>query len=169
MASANLTAARLREVLHYCPDTGGFTWRFSRRGVKAGSVAGSVSKEQGYRYICVDRRSYLAHRLAWLYMNGEWPAEQVDHKFGIRDDNRWSELRAANNTFNRQNMRAARHDNKSAGLLGVSIQRGNGDARYRARITTNGVEQLIGRFDTAEAAHAAYIEAKRRLHASCVI
>lgn len=58
---------RLCELLHYCPETGIFTWKVTRKGLaKAGTVAGSTNG-RGYRQISVDGKLYLAHRLAWFY------------------------------------------------------------------------------------------------------
>ena len=105
-----LTAERLREVLAYDPDTGVFTWKartspFSR--VNVGDVAGNLRRD-GYIEICVDGRKHQSHRLAWLYVYGEWPADQIDHINGIRTDNRIANLREANNAENHHNLRKAR-------------------------------------------------------------
>jgi hypothetical protein len=94
-----LTAARLRERLHYDPKTGVFTRRWSRKGFKAGSVSGGKLSD-GHIGVTVDGRQYYAHRLAWLWMTGEWPDPETDHKDGDAPDgtvtlvaidrNRWS-------------------------------------------------------------------------------
>lgn len=154
-----ITATRLRELLAYDPATGLFTWA-ANHGTKcrAGEVAGS-DHGKGYIQIQLDGRNYLAHRLAWLYVTGEWPSHGVDHKHGNRSDNRWDELRAATNSQNQQNLRKAR-SRSLTGLLGVSR---NGK-RWKSNITLNGVQKHIGTFDTPEQAHAAYIEVKRQQH-----
>jgi hypothetical protein len=171
MATANLTAARLRDLLHYDPETGAFTWRFSRKGRpgKAGAVAGTVDKRFGYRYIGLDGQRHGTQRLAWLYMTGEWPSAEVDHIDGDRTNDQWNNLRDVPLRMNRENIRKARSDNTSTGFLGVRINRKNGDARYQARITVKGKEMHLGRFDTPEEAHEAYLAAKRALHAGCTI
>src|SRR5690606_5927947 len=100
MAAHDLTAARLRELLHYDPETGIFIWlpkpqsAFSKsRHHKAaytryaGKVAGSL-KKRGYCYIKIDGVMYGAHRLAWLYVHGCWPLNQIDHMNRQRADNR---------------------------------------------------------------------------------
>ena len=159
-----LTADRLREVLHYAPDTGVFTWlvKTSTR-IKVGDVAGSASA-RGYVWVRVDGVLLLAHRLAFLWMTGEWPPQFVDHINGVRDDNRWSNLRPATRAENNQNQRRARSDNK-LGLLGVCRYRN----RFRATIAVDGQRIHIGTFDAPEQAHAAYLKTKRELHGGCTI
>lgn len=170
MATANISAARLRELLYYNPETGVFTWRFSRKGRKgvAGSQAGTQHRK-GYRYITLDRLRESEHRLAWLYVHGMLPCSEVDHINGKRDDNRLANLRVVDPTTNRENLHAAKTQNKSSGFLGVSRCLAKKDLRFKARITVKGKEILLGRFDTAEAAHAAYLEAKRVHHPGCTI
>lgn len=88
MAAAILTHARLRELLDYNAETGVFTWRVSRQGhCKAGSAAGA-RRHDGYIRICVDQRRVWGHRLAWFYVHGEWPSQQIDHINGNPSDNR---------------------------------------------------------------------------------
>lgn len=91
---AILTAENLRELLCYDPETGIFTWRNTRhwRSVE-GTQAGGCSHERGYRIIRLNYQAYLAHRLAWLYVYGVWPSQEVDHINGKPDDNSISNLR----------------------------------------------------------------------------
>lgn len=156
-----VTASRLREVMDYDPATGAFTWRTKCGSKAAGGIAGTPHKE--YVRIQVDGRLYRAHRLAWLYMTGEWPIE-VDHRNGVGSDNRWGNLRPADRFTNMQNKRRA-HRNSKTGLLGAFPQ---GD-RFRARIRIESKCVSLGMFATAEAAHAAYVEAKRKHHAGCTL
>jgi len=114
-----LTAERLREVLRYEPETGVFVWRVrAARRIHVGAVAGNISPSSGYRFIGVDCRLYGAHRLAWLYMTGEWPKHQVDHVNMDCADNRWANLRDATCSQNTANS-CVRINNKS-GFKGVS-------------------------------------------------
>jgi len=156
-----LTQERLKSLIHYNPETGVFTW-LVRRGGKAlaGSVAGSIT-DQGYVLIRVDRHNWKAHRLAWLYMTGEQPPRLLDHKNCNRIDNRWSNIRRMDPSGNSQNVRAANRDSWT-GYLGVTVDKRNG--RYVAQIVKDGKNHYIGRFSTAEEAHAAYLEVKRVLH-----
>jgi HNH endonuclease len=163
-ARTQLTQARLKEVLHYEPTTGVFTWlvQTSNR-TRVGKPATALS-DLGYIRLSIDYWRLYAHRLAWLYMTGEWPKIQIDHKNTIRTDNRWDNLREATNKFNNENRRTAHRTSKS-GLLGVRRHRD----KFTARIYAEGKEKHLGMFPTPELAHAAYIEAKRRLHAGCTL
>ena len=159
-----LTAERLRLVLDYDATTGAFRWRERRQGVRADGTAGCVCKRRNTVVIFVDGKLYLAHRLAWLHVHGEWPRQQVDHIDGDSLNNRIANLRDVSVSVNQQNRkRAARHS--SSGVMGVRARNG----RWAAEIRVNGRVHRLGRFDTPEAAHAAYIAAKRRLHPGCTL
>ena len=160
MAEAPLTQARLKELLHYGPETGVFTWRVNRRGgMKAGNRAGSPGGI-GYRYVTVAGRSYPEHRLAFFYMTGEFPPEDTDHINGKRSDNRWSNLRAATRSQNLGNMDVGPRN--TSGYKGVSLMRRDG--LWRATIRMRGKVKNLGHFDTPEEAHAAYCHAAERVH-----
>jgi HNH endonuclease/AP2 domain len=113
--------------------------------------------------ICVDRQHYLAHRLAWLYMTGAWPKDQLDHKNGVRNDNRWHNLRettAQENAHNQDdNSKKANCYSKHIGVSWHKQRR-----RWRAYIKVSGKNRHIGLFDTEKAARAAYLKAKDELH-----
>jgi hypothetical protein len=156
-----LNAQRLREVLLYSPISGSFRWckMLSNKG-PVGAVAGRLDSH-GHVVIGIDRRLYRANRLAWLYMTGEWPAGEVDHKDTVRENNAWSNLRDVPHAINMQNSRQARSSN-AVGLLGVHLCAQT--KKYRAAITLNGKCKQLGRFDTPELAHLAYVAAKRVMH-----
>ena len=155
-----ITQSRLKELLHYDPETGVFTWAVRRNGIRNGGVAGGLDAK-GYRKIGVDGRLYLAHRLAWLYVHGVWPQAQMDHRNGVHDDNRISNLREATNAQNSQNR--ALHANNTSGFPGVTWfwQR----RKWMSQITFDGKRKGLGYFDDPEEAHEAYLAAKARLHA----
>lgn len=155
----DLTAETVWKLLDYDHQTGVMTRRVST-GLKSlqGMIAGTVTVH-GYRAISLRGRSYFAHRLAWLYMTGEHPCGWIDHIDGCRTNNRWANLRDVTPQVNKQNLRKA-HVDSGTGLLGAYRHRD----KFRSIIGLNGVKHWLGSFDTAEEAHAVYIEAKRRLH-----
>ncbi|MBK6865537.1 MAG: HNH endonuclease [Ideonella sp.] len=166
MAKTNLTAQRLRELLHYDPETGIFTWGVSHRnGIHCGRQAGCISKHIGYRLIRIDGILYLAHRLAWIHSTGVFPSAEIDHINGNRADNRLCNLRDVSRAINSNNSRIARSSNKSSGLLGT-YKVGNS---FCAHIMVSGVTKHLGSFKTKELAHTAYLEAKRKLHVGSTI
>lgn len=159
-----LTAEKLRQLLNYDAETGVFTWRV-RASIRAkpGAPAGTVDN-RGYIRIGVAGGIYRAHRLAILYVTGEWPAEEVDHLDGDKANNRYANLRDVSRALNQQNMRLPYRSGKS-GYLGVSLHRPTG--KWRARVSIGRRAQSLGLYDTPDAAHAAYVAAKRQLHPGC--
>lgn len=156
-----LTQERLKGLLHYDPETGVFRWKVSRGSAKARTVAGYVN-EQGYLRMVIDRKWYLAHRLAWFYTHGVWPEFDIDHRNHITTDNRIVNLREATRSENCTNQVRAKSNNKS-GFLGVSKHKHTG--YWCASIQLKGKRAgVIGYFNTPEEAHAAYLNAKRKLH-----
>lgn len=156
---SNLTAERLRDFLHYDPDTGVFTWiARPSRAVSAGTIAGCPN-EHGYRLIQFGGKIYQAHRLAWLYMTGEWPKDQIDHINRTPGDDRWCNLREADGTQNQANQNRSR--NNTVGYKGVTIDRKRRNP-YKATITVRGRCFNLGRFATPEEAHSAYCAAARK-------
>jgi hypothetical protein len=153
-----ITADRLRELVSYDQTTGNFTWKATRRGCRPGDPVGTVLPTRqtwrSYRQVMLDRRGYLGHRLAWLYMTGEWPAQgmDIDHINGDGLDNRWSNLRLSTRAENIRNSRAP--SSNTSGFKGVS--RSKRSRRWQAHIKVDGRSKHLGCFDTPEEAHAAY-------------
>ena len=127
----------------------------------SGKSCGFIRKD-GYVAIKINTKAYKAHRLAWLYVYGINPENQVDHVNGFKSDNRILNLRAATNSQNCENQKKAKSNN-IVGLLGVSKAYGKRNG-FISRIQVNGKQKNIGYFPTAEEAHEAYILAKRELH-----
>lgn len=155
---------RVKELLHYDPETGIFTWRVARPGANQQSKVGTV-KRGGYLLITIDREHVLAHRLAVFYMTGEWPETPVDHIDGDTSNNRYVNLRAVPQALNVQNMHKVRASSKS-GVLGISWCKR--DQTWRARISVNGVRKTFYNKDRA-ALERLYVEQKRLLHPGCTL
>jgi hypothetical protein len=148
-----LTQERLKELLHYDPESGVFTWKLvTSKRVKAGDIAGSV-RNDGYRVIRIGWKLYLAHRLAVFYMEGYMPEHTVDHKMRKRDDNRHKELREA--TQQCQSRNAGMLKNNISGVKGVHWNK-----FYKiwvAQIRINGKAKHLGLFDNIlDAAYVRY-------------
>lgn len=160
MADQILTQARLKELLHYDPDTGSFVWvRKPARNIPVGRTAGCVSGN-GYRQISVDGVIYLSHRLAWLYTHGEWPGE-IDHKNRDKADNRVDNLRDTTHQKNCEN-RALQANNKS-GVRGVSWDSAN--AKWIVHIKQHRKQHFVGRFELLDQAAQARTLAEATLYA----
>ncbi len=159
-----ITDSLLLEILDYDSISGVFTWaKKPNKNISIGSIAGSKTSD-GYCRIKVLGAEIKAHRLAWLHHYKEWPSLEIDHINGDRFDNRISNLREVTGSENMQNLRSAMRTNKT-GLLGVSSSFG----KWRARIWVSGIAHSLGTFKTPEAAHDAYVCAKRDMHSTCTI
>lgn len=159
----NFGADYLKTRLHYDPKSGRFRWLFCPDREKrwntryAGRTAGTVDKLYGYVLITLDGKTYRAHRLAWLYMTGEWPPGEVDHRNRKRDENWWDNLRLA--TSQQQSFNSGVKRSNTLGVVGVK-RRGN---RYHAEIRVDGRKTYLGSFATKEEAGAAYAERAKKL------
>jgi len=148
-----ITQERLKELLHYDPETGIFTWlikpKSSRR--KIGDEAGNYGMD-GYINITVNSKSHPAHRLAWLYVYGEHPKQLIDHIDGDTHNNKISNLREASHYQNRLNSKTS--INNKCGLKGVSFKKSRN--KWIAQCSYNKKQYILGLFDTAEEAHEEY-------------
>jgi hypothetical protein len=147
-----LDQAVLKSLLYYHPESGIFTWLVKRGKSRAGARAGHQHKLTGYRVIGVNGKIYPEHRLAWLYMTGNWPINKIDHIDREQTNNIWSNLRAATTQQNAGNCKI-RSDNTS-GYRGVSWYRNNG--KWRAGIKIDGKDKHLGFFNSPEEAFEAY-------------
>lgn len=160
MAGNSVPVEVVRDLFNYDPETGIVTWR--RKGVRSAVIGQRVGYAHSAGYLQVYFTGYypqVLHRIAWAITHGEWPPVFIDHINGVKDDNRLCNLRLATDAQNHQNLKRARKDNLS-GFLGVTRSR----ARFVATIAWEGKRKYLGVWPTAEEAHAAYIEAKRKLH-----
>lgn len=154
MAKQILTAARLRELLDYYPETGLFVWRAAHGrwgSLPAGTVVGYKGSD-GYLRLFVDGVKYLAHRLVWLHVHGEWPPCQIDHIDGCRSMNAITNLRLATPSENLQNRQGAMSNNQS-GILGVFWN--ESQQKWVSSLNLYGKTIHRKRHDTLEAAVAA--------------
>lgn len=148
-----LTHGELIQLLSYDPSTGKFVWNVApRRGIAAGTSAGTP-RPDGYQKIAIRERGYMAHRLAWFYVHGQWPAHQIDHINGVRNDNRISNLREVTHAENLHNMPRAR---------GYTWHKK--DRKWQAQIQINGKYVYLGYFATEQEARDAYLKAKTIFH-----
>jgi hypothetical protein len=149
-----ITAKQLRDLIFYDPETGLCTWLVSRGNRKRGSGAGCINGS-GYIDIKIEK-IYQVHRLAFLYMTGEWPKNEVDHINMIRSDNRWCNLRAATRSQNFANQHV--YSCNPTGYKGVMKYY----HKWIARIRVNGTQLYLGLYPTPEEAHAAYCVAAKK-------
>lgn len=158
-----ITQETLRQYLLYDSDTGVFRWRLrpSRNSaVHVGDIAGSLQHD-GHWVIGFRRRTYQAHRLAWLYIHGCWPKGEIDHINRIKADNRISNLRDVSTAENQHNRCLPLHGS-SVGMIGVTPHKQSG--KFQAAIRAHGKSIYLGLFETPEQASAAYWKAKGRFH-----
>jgi HNH endonuclease/AP2 domain-containing protein len=161
-----LTAERLRSILDYDPDTGIFRWRWdpakkpniNSRDTKR-EVAGSVGRRR-YRSIKTEQKLYYAGRLAWLYVHGRWPIDEIDHIDGNKTNDRIANLREASRYENQYNVGVtARNRSGHKGVHWVPRYQ-----KWQVEIRVNGQRLYLGRFDCPEAAAAAYAKAAQNYH-----
>ena len=159
MNNEQLTVNRLQYLLDYDPLTGVFVNRTNRGGrCRVGQVAGTLDAD-GYLRIMVDGKLYRAHRLAWLYVHGEFPPDQLDHANRVRSDNRIDNLRPATRQQNAVN--SFRADNTS-GRKGVTWS--NKCEKWLVQIRVNGKRHNLGHYNDIEEASACYQNIARILH-----
>lgn len=162
-----LTQIRLKELFSYAPETGILTRILTINSkAKVGMTPGSIS-DDGYLKIIVDKKTYFAHRLVWLYVYGyftKYPEFQIDHIDRDKLNNKIKNLRKVDQSKNQHNRINAQKNNKSTGLLGSYFEKRTG--KYQSIIRVNGRAIGIGRFNTAEEAHIAYVDAKKIFHPS---
>ncbi len=148
-----LTQEKLKELFHYNPESGLFIRKVTiTYNAKEGDIAGWVS-DNGYVLINVKGQKYRAHRLVWLYMTGNWPKDRIDHKNGIRDDNRFSNLRECTQQENLRNKVGNRGETTSK-YKGVYWDKSR--RKWAAEAHINNKKIYLGRFENEEDAARAY-------------
>jgi hypothetical protein len=155
-----IDAARLRDLVSYDPQSGEFVARVDRHKVAAGQRLGFPRKD-GYWRMTIDGRKYLCHRLAWLYVTGRWPKDQVDHADGNRSNNAFANLRECTNGENRQNLSKQSFASRRSH---VGVWYRHDRHAWTARLVVDGITHNLGHFSTEAAAIAAHEAKKAELH-----
>jgi hypothetical protein len=163
---AVLTQERLKEVLHYDPATGVFTHiRACCANRKRGAIAGSYD-QNGYRKTIIDGKTHSVHRLAWLYMFGSFPTQEIDHINRVRDDNRIANLRDVPRTVNQNNKGPIATPQRGAvprrqpREVSIGAYENGKTGKWRSQITRNKKYVYLGVFQTQAEATAAFLEAR---------
>lgn len=160
-AHALPTQARLRDLLLYEEDTGLLRWKKMRKGVPFDGMEAGCKTDDGYIKISIDGTQYKAHHVIWCYVTGEWP-DLIDHEDVDGQNNRWKNLRKATPEGNAQNVKSKKSESSPSRLKGAYFDKRR--SQWHSRIIANKKLVILGAFETAEAAHAAYVEAALKLH-----
>ena len=155
-----ITQSELKELLDYNQDTGIFTWKknVSSRA-RVGDIAGSLS-QAGYMNIVISKKKYSSHRLAWFYIYGEFPSNDIDHINNNKSDNRIINLREA--TRNQNNCNRNIQKNNKSGVKG--IYKHTQYDKWVAEIKINKKSIYLGVFDNLELAKLVISEARNKYH-----
>lgn len=164
-STARLTPEQVRTLLDFNVESGELRWTSAAsQGRLTNRIAGAMGNT-GYRQIFIGRKGYLAHRLIWAIVHGEWPESDIDHIDGNRANNALTNLRLVTKAQNMQNL-AVTGKKTASGLAGACYVPGGKRRRDRweARIKVKGVVTYLGHFKSPEEAHQAYLGAKAQLH-----
>ena len=156
--------ARLKELLHYDPETGKWTWLIAKApNAKVGDIAGYINGH-GYRYIKIDDKQYKSSRLAWLYQEGYFPEYDIDHKDRVKNNDVWKNLRHATRSCNMKNIGI--RSNNTSGITGV-YRRKDGN-KWAAYIGARENKINLGNFTNfTDAVRARYEAEKKYNYLSC--
>lgn len=157
MRNPAMTQEELKSILNYNSETGKFQW-VSMKWKRSNRVGSK--KSNGYMQVAIGGKVYYQHRLAWLYMTGEMPDSEIDHINGIRDDNRWCNLRLA--TSSQNGMNTALSSVNTSGVKGVSWDKRN--KKWCATIKIDRRTIWLGRHLSIESAKKAIARARKRIH-----
>jgi len=137
-----LTQKELKRLLEYCPETGVFRWIVAKMyKIKIGDVAGHANKD-GYRKITINGKIYLASRLAYLYMEGYFPENDIDHINRNTSNDAWENLRHVSHACNMRNQKT--RSTNTSGVTGVSLDKV--ENKWHAQIMIVGKPKKLGRF-----------------------
>lgn len=165
MATDDFSIEGLKSIIHYDRKTGVLRRIFNYGTCRPCNVVLSSASKDGYIKVGVFGKTYSAHRIAWFYVRGRWPVGDIDHIDGNKANNAFSNLREVPHRINSQN-RVKASKESSSGFLGVSTAP---FSKWVARIAVDGKNKYLGHYTTPEAAHEAYLSAKRKMHKGCTI
>jgi hypothetical protein len=160
-----LTPDQIRTLLDLNVETGELRWTSAAaQGRLTQRIAGSKAGN-GYWQIKTGKVCYLAHRIVWAIVHGEWSEKDIDHIDGNRANNALSNLRVVTKSENMQNL-AVTGKKTASGLAGACHLPANGRRRekWEATIRINGVLKHLGLFSTPQEAHARYMQEKSLVH-----
>jgi len=147
----------LQELFVY--SDGNLIWKnTSGRHNCAGKVAGRLTP-YGYVSVEVNGKPHQAHRLIWVYHNGNTDF-YIDHINGIRSDNRIENLRPCTKTQNAHNRKKCKRN--STGVKGIRLRSDSG--KFEARITLNKKRVVLGSYENLEFAELVVIMAREKYH-----
>jgi hypothetical protein len=155
---SNIDCNQLREILEYQPETGLFFWKKKRSGISVGQLAGGKDRD-GYIRIKIDNVKYGAHRLAWMYVHGDFPKNFIDHINGVKSDNRICNIRDVTRSENMQNLFKPQGKN-----IYIGVYKNSRSNNWYSKIEVNGKQIRLGTFKTPEEANIAYKKAKLLYH-----
>jgi hypothetical protein len=156
----SITQERLKEFLHYNPSTGVLKWIKQKGSRKPGDIV-ATANNSGYIQLRFDGCIYLAQKIIYFYMTGEWPPLDIDHKNRNGSSNRWKNLRLATKPQNLGN--TGKWKNNTSGFKGVCRVHNSKRFLWRAEICVDGVRYRLGHFETAKAASKAYNKKAKEL------
>lgn len=137
-----ITYKKLKELLHYDPETGVFQRKVATSNVKIGDIAGTKTSK-GYIRIMIDGKSYMAHRLAWFYYHGYMPEHGIDHIDRDPSNNRIENLREVGRQCNMRN--TGNHKSNTSGVKGVVWFKQTN--KWRAQIKVNRKPKHLGLYE----------------------
>lgn len=153
-----LTLDELHGVLDYDPDTGIFSWKIQQsNAIKAGAKAGTL-KPNGRVYISLFGDAYLAHRLAWFYVKGDWPKGTIRQRDGDLSSARFENLYEASITEVNVGRRLGK--NNTSGRVGVTYNKRR--KKWRVQIKRDWQTINLGYFDSFEEGCAARASAEEK-------
>lgn len=157
-----MTPEDVRKIFCYDPETGFLFWRERKQGRTFGAVG--RKDNDGYLFFKMNRHKdrFCVHRVAWAYVHGKWPADQIDHINGNKSDNRLCNLREASTTENMWNVGKQSHN--TSGLKAVSWHEAR--QNWRATMKIAGAHKHLGSSKCPAVAHFIYQIAADKIHGS---